>query len=191
MLTSSGFGDEMVIDNVILAVQHDPINIEELREVIRSKLIEPVLGKYLYDGTNIYINNSGSFVKGGPIADSGLTGRKVVLDLYGGLAPVGGGCPSGKDGTKVDRSATYYARKVAKKLLDMHGGNEAIVKVGYVIGKPDPVSLEAYVDDKRVTVSPKHFTVENMIEELNLRSPIFYRTSKFGHFIDQTFEWEK
>ena len=194
MLTGEGYGDEFVLENVIIAAQHDDnIELEEIKEIIMSKLVIPILGKYMYDETNMYINNSGSFVKGGPLADSGLTGRKVALDLYGGLAQIGGGCPNGKDGTKVDRSATYYARKVAKELLTSQGGREALVKVGYVIGKGEPVCLEAYIDNKKVSVGSmlKDFSVENMIEELDLRRPVFYETAKFGHFINQNFEWEK
>jgi S-adenosylmethionine synthetase len=153
--------------------------------------------------TKIVINPSGSFVTGGPKADSGLTGRKIIVDTYGGWAPHGGGAFSGKDPTKVDRSASYYARYVAKSLVAAGLANRVLVQVSYAIGLPDPLSI--YIDSygtvkegmndedlARIVRNNFSFRPGNIIKELNLLRPIYRKTAKYGHFgrNDPDFTWE-
>ena len=154
--------------------------------------------------TKIVINPSGSFVTGGPQADSGLTGRKIIVDTYGGWAPHGGGAFSGKDPTKVDRSASYYTRYVAKSLVAGGLCHRALVQVSYAIGLPDPLSIyvdsygtvkEGMTDEDLIRVVKKNFNFRpgNIIKELNLLRPIYRKTAAYGHFgrNDPDFTWEK
>ena len=157
----------------------------------------------LLKDTQIVINPSGSFIIGGPKADSGLTGRKIIVDTYGGWAPHGGGAFSGKDPTKVDRSATYYARYVAKSLVAAGLAHRVLVQVSYAIGLPDPLSIhvESYgsvqggrTDEDLVAIVKKNFNFRpgNIIKELDLLRPIYQKTAKYGHFgrTDPDFTWE-
>jgi S-adenosylmethionine synthetase len=150
------------------------------------------------------INPSGSFVSGGPEADAGLTGRKIIVDTYGGWAPHGGGAFSGKDPTKVDRSAAYYARYVAKSIVAAGLAHRALVQVSYAIGLADPLSIhvESYgtvqggrTDDdlKKIVEDNFCFRPGHIIKELNLRRPIYLKTAKYGHFgrVDPDFTWEQ
>jgi S-adenosylmethionine synthetase len=154
--------------------------------------------------TQIVINPSGSFVLGGPAADSGLTGRKIIVDTYGGWAPHGGGAFSGKDPTKVDRSATYYTRFVAKSLVAAGLAHRVLVQVSYAIGLPDPLSIhiesyntvrEGLTDEDLVRIVKKNFNFRpgHIIRELDLLRPIYQKTATFGHFgrNDPDFTWEK
>lgn len=154
--------------------------------------------------TKIVINPSGSFVMGGPQADSGLTGRKIIVDTYGGWAPHGGGAFSGKDPTKVDRSASYYARYVAKSVVAAGLAHRCLVQVSYAIGLADPLSIhvesyntvrEGLNDDDLIRIVKKNFSFRpgNIIKELNLLRPIYQKTAKYGHFgrNDPDFTWEK
>jgi S-adenosylmethionine synthetase len=154
--------------------------------------------------TKIVINPSGSFVVGGPKADSGLTGRKIIVDTYGGWAPHGGGAFSGKDPTKVDRSASYYTRYVAKSLVAAGLAHRVLVQVSYAIGLPDPLSIyiESYgtvkdglTDEDLVRIVRKNFNFRpgSIIKELNLLRPIYKKTAKYGHFgrNDPDFTWEQ
>jgi len=192
------------VDTVIMAVCHKEfISQEELRNFILKEVIQKVIPeKYLDDKTKILINTSGSFIVGGPIADSGTTGRKIVCDTYGGKGRVGGGALSSKDPSKVDRSAAYYARYVAKNVVAHGMALECEIQVSYAIGMSDPISL--YVDTKgtnKVSIDIIYqyindnfnFQVQNIINELNLLRPIYYELSCYGHFgrkdIDLT--WEK
>jgi len=190
------------ITAVVLAAQHDP-DVE--RDIMRQQLIEnvifPVLPPDLVDKNTleIFINPTGRFVQGGPHADSGLTGRKIIADTYGGFAPHGGGCFSGKDPTKVDRSATYAARWVAKNLVAAGLAERCTIQLAYVIGVAKPVSVMVNShgtgnDEKLQKVITEKFdlTPQGIIERLNLRRPIYKKTAAYGHFgrEEDGFTWE-
>lgn len=191
------------IDSVVIAAQHDPdVEMEKLREEIKKHVIEPVCGKMLDTNTKYYINNTGRFVLGGPVADSGCTGRKIIQDAYGGVGNHGGGAFSGKDPSKVDRTAAYYARYIAKNIVAAGLADRCEVQLSFVIGGTEPLSL--FIDTHRTNkVEPMkiyhavkkhfHFAPGEMIEELNLRRPIFTKTTNYGHFgrSDPDFTWEK
>ena len=189
------------IDTVVVSAQHvKEISQQELREVILQKVILPALPKELIDEeTKFYINPSGSFVLGGSWGDSGTTGRKIIVDTYGGMGRVGGGCFSSKDPSKVDRSAAYYCRYVAKNIVAHGLAEKCEIEVAYAIGMNEPVSimietfhtehvsLEAIYDYVYKNFS---FKVGDMIEELDLRKPIYRNTVNFGHFGREGFPWE-
>jgi len=154
--------------------------------------------------TKIVINPSGKFVTGGPAADAGLTGRKIIVDTYGGWSPHGGGAFSGKDPSKVDRSAAYYCRYVAKSLVAAGLAHRVLVQVSYAIGLSDPLSVyvdsygtarDGMNDDDLIKIVRKNFNFRpgNIIQELDLKRPIYRKTSKYGHFgrRDPDFTWEK
>lgn len=190
------------IDTVVVSSQHDVgLSQEELKEIIMEKVIKPVVDQDLLDeNTKYYINPSGSFVVGGSFGDSGTTGRKIVCDTYGGRGRIGGGCFSSKDPTKVDRSAAYYARKVAKSIVASKLARRAEVEVSYAIGKKEPISIcidtfgtGVMSDEQLLEVVKKNFSfdVNNIIDELDLRKPIYKKTSCYGHFGDPQFSWEQ
>lgn len=193
------------IYNILISTQHDPsVTQQQIKEVLIEKIIKKVCPAEMLKDTDIVINPSGSFIVGGPKADSGLTGRKIIVDTYGGWAPHGGGAFSGKDPTKVDRSATYYARYVAKSLVAGGLAARVLVQVSYAIGLPDPLSIhiesygtvkEGLTDEDLVRIVKKNFNFRpgNIIKELNLLRPIYQKTAKYGHFgrTDPDFTWEK
>ncbi len=190
------------IDTIVVSSQHDVgLSQEELKEIIMEKVIKPVVDQDLLDeNTKYYINPSGSFVVGGSFGDSGTTGRKIVCDTYGGRGRIGGGCFSSKDPTKVDRSAAYYARKVAKSIVASKLARRAEVEVSYAIGKKEPISIcidtfgtGVMSDEQLLEVVKKNFSfdVNNIIDELDLRKPIYKKTSCYGHFGDPQFSWEQ
>ena len=192
------------VDTVVMAVCHEAnISQEELREFVIEKVIRKVVpGKYLDDNTTILINTSGSFTIGGPIADSGTTGRKIVCDTYGGMGRVGGGALSSKDPSKVDRSGAYYARYVAKNVVAHGFADICEIQVSYGIGMQDPISLLIDTKDtNHVSLSEIvqyvndyfDFSVKNIIEELDLLRPIYYPLSCYGHFGRQDLDlsWER
>lgn len=191
------------VTDVVIAAQHDPdVKMERLRKDIKKHVIKPVCGKLLYEGTKYWINNTGRFVIGGPVADSGCTGRKVIADTYGGVGNHGGGCFSGKDPTKVDRSATYMARYIAKNIVAAGICDAIEVQLSFVIGGTEPLSLmidtfgtEKIKHGKIIELINKHFklTPEGMLKQLNLRRPIYRKTSVYGHFgrEEPEFTWEK
>ena len=191
------------VDMIVMAVCHkDSISVEEIRDfVINNVIYEVVPSKYLDDNTKILINTSGSFTMGGPQADSGTTGRKIVCDTYGGMARVGGGAFSSKDPSKVDRSGAYYARYVAKNVVANKMADVCEIQVAYVIGKSKPISL--FVDTKgtnKVQMEEIYkyiednydFSVSNIIEKLDLCRPIYYDLASYGHFgrWDLDLSWE-
>ena len=190
------------VHNVLISTQHSP-DAENIEETLIEKVIKHVIpSKYLID-TEFILNPSKSFVKGGPDADAGLTGRKIIVDTYGGWCPHGGGAFSGKDASKVDRSAAYYCRYVAKSLVHAGLAHRALIQVSYAIGVSHPLSIyvdsygsvkEGYTDEDLVEIVKKNFDFRpyNMIEELNLKRPIFKKTARFGHFgrNDPDFTWE-
>ena len=192
------------IDTIVIASQHTKdISQEELKKYIKEKVIDKVIPKkYIDKDTKILINTSGSFIVGGPFGDSGTTGRKIVVDSYGGSAKVGGGCFSSKDPTKVDRSAAYYARYVAKNIVYNKLCDICEIGVSYTIGTPNPISIniETYNTNKvpiediyNFVYSNFNFSVSNILEELNLKKPIYYNTASYGHFgrTDIELPWEQ
>jgi S-adenosylmethionine synthetase len=191
------------LDAVVIAQQHtDQCHEQELRQEITEKVIKPICGNYLDKDTKIFINATGRFVIGGPEGDTGVTGRKIIVDSYGGMGRHGGGCFSGKDPTKVDRSATYAARYIAKNIVAAGLADRCEVQLAYAIGVADPMSI--FVDtygtgkiseEKLVGLIRKHFPVKpsDILEKLKLRRPIYRKTAAYGHFgrDDPDFTWER
>ncbi len=198
-------GDRPVrVDTVVVSCQHaEGIAQTKIRADIRKHVIEPVLpGRFVKGRLTCHINPTGSFVKGGPMADTGLTGRKIIADTYGGMGSHGGGAFSGKDPTKVDRSASYGARYVAKNLVASGLCDRAEVQLAYAIGVAEPVSImvdsfgTGRVSDTRLTdLVRRHFdlTPKGLIAHLKLLRPIFRRTAAYGHFgrSEPSFTWER
>ena len=190
------------IDTVVISAQHDPaISIDHLREEIRDCVINVVIPFDMMDeNTKIYINPTGRFVLGGPAADTGLTGRKIIADTYGGYARHGGGAFSGKDPTKVDRSAAYMARYVAKHIVAAGLADKCEIQLSYAIGVAQPVSVmvdtfgTGRISDSELEkwlVKNVDFRPGTIIETLNLRRPIYEKTAAYGHFGQDTFPWER
>ena len=192
------------VDAVVVSAQHcAEVKRDELRAGVLEKIIKAVIPANMLDGnTKYHINPTGSFVTGGPVGDSGLTGRKIIVDTYGGMAHHGGGCFSGKDPTKVDRSASYMARYIAKNIVAAGLASRIEIQVAYAIGVADPVSVMAntygtgLMDESRiVTLVRKHFdlTPQGIIRTLNLLRPIYRATAAYGHFgrPEPEFTWEK
>jgi S-adenosylmethionine synthetase len=192
------------VDAVVVSTQHAAsVSTETLREGVLECVIKPVIPSYLLDAkTKYHINPTGRFVTGGPVGDSGLTGRKIIVDTYGGSAHHGGGCFSGKDPTKVDRSATYMARYIAKNIVAAGLADRAEVQLAYAIGVADPVSVmvdtfgTGRIDQIQLeNLVRKHFklTPQGIIESLDLLRPIYKKTAAYGHFgrPDPDFSWEK
>ena len=197
-------GKPIHLNAVVLSTQHnDEISIEQLRKDIKKYVLDPVLPQELIDEkTKFYINPTGRFVIGGPNGDSGLTGRKIIVDTYGGYARHGGGAFSGKDCTKVDRSASYAARYVAKNLVAAGLAERCEIQVSYAIGVAEPTSimLETFgtgklSEDELVTIVRKHFDLRpaGIIKMLDLRRPIYKQTAAYGHFgrLDLDLPWER
>src|SRR2546422_3040496 len=197
-------GRPIRIDTVVVSTQHAPtIGTDELRRTLEEHVIRAVIPEELRDrNTRIHINPTGRFVIGGPQGDTGLTGRKIIVDTYGGYAHHGGGAFSGKDPTKVDRSAAYMARYIAKNLVAAGIAERVEVQLAYAIGVADPVSVMADTcgtgligDDALVKLIREHFGLKprEIIDALDLKRPIYRRTAAFGHFgrSDAGFTWEK
>jgi S-adenosylmethionine synthetase len=199
-------GRPVRVDTVVVSSQHaESVKQSTIRRDIIDKVVMPVLPKRLVKRAapiTFHINPTGSFVKGGPMADTGLTGRKIIVDTYGGVGSHGGGAFSGKDPSKVDRSASYGARYVAKNLVAAGLCDRAEVQIAYAIGVPQPVSImvdtkrTGKVDDERLTtLVRKHFdlTPHGLIKHLRLRRPIYRLTAAYGHFgrSEPTFTWER
>jgi S-adenosylmethionine synthetase len=178
----------------LTSTQHaEEVSQDEIRTALVEHLFRPVLGSV--EGIEILVNPTGKFVLGGFTADAGLTGRKIMVDTYGGLMPHGGGCFSGKDPTKVDRSAAYMCRFVAKNLVANGYAKKALVSVAYAIGRAEPVMVEAF-DDQGKNLSEivtKHYDFKPLaiIERLDLRKPIYKETAAYGHFGVDGRPWEK
>ncbi len=189
------------LDNVVLSAQHDPdVDLDSMTEDLYKHVLQHVVPEGMLDpSTRVYINPTGRFVEGGPTADAGLTGRKIIIDTYGGAAPHGGGAFSGKDPTKVDRSASYFARHIAKNVVAAGLATRCQVQLAYAIGVSRPVGM--YVDTFGTGVMPDERLAEAVrttfdarpaaiIDELNLRRPIYTPTSSYGHFGREGFPWE-
>jgi S-adenosylmethionine synthetase len=195
-------GTALRIDAVVVSTQHDEMDIEKLRKQVRKHVIDPVVPKNMVDkDTRYHINPTGRFVIGGPHGDTGLTGRKIIVDTYGGMGRHGGGAFSGKDPTKVDRSACYMARYVAKNIVAAKLADRVEVQLAYAIGVADPVSVFVNTfgtgkveDGSIIGLVRKHFelTPKGMIDSLKLRRPIYRATAAFGHFgrSEKSFTWE-
>ena len=190
------------VEAIVISAQHDPeVSMKQMRQDIRSRLIDVVIPKDLIDkDTKIYINPTGRFVIGGPAADTGLTGRKIIADTYGGYARHGGGAFSGKDPTKVDRSAAYMARYAAKHIVAAGLANQCEIQLGYVIGIAHPVSVRVdtfgtgKVSEEKLThLIQTYFDLRPsaIIQKLNLRRPIYLDTATYGHFGRNSFPWEQ
>lgn len=189
------------IDTVVVSVQHDPeIAHDQITQDIINQIIQPICGEYLDSQTKFFINPTGRFVIGGPVGDAGLTGRKIIVDTYGGFSRHGGGAFSGKDPSKVDRSACYYARYVAKNIVAAGLAEKCEVQVSYAIGIAKPVSLLVETfgtgkvpDEKLVDIINNHFDFRPaaIISSLDLLKPIYAATASYGHFGRTEFPWEK
>jgi S-adenosylmethionine synthetase len=192
------------VDTVVISTQHDPdVSLETIREDILEKVIKTVIPEEFLDAkTRYFINPTGRFVIGGPQGDAGLTGRKIIVDTYGGYARHGGGAFSGKDPTKVDRSAAYAARHVAKNLVAAGLADRCEIQLAYAIGVARPVSITVdtfgtgKIDEaKMVELIQKHFDLRpaGIIKEMDLRRPIYKQTAAYGHFgrTDLDLPWER
>ena len=193
------------IDTVVISTQHNPeVSMKDLREGVIEKVVLPVLPRDLFDPDRItyHINPTGRFVVGGPQGDCGVTGRKIIVDTYGGVGSHGGGAFSGKDPTKVDRSASYMARYVAKNIVAAGLAERCEVQLAYAIGVAEPVSImidtfrTGTVENERLVKAVREIfelTPQGIIKTLNLRRPIFRKTAAYGHFgrNEPDFTWEK
>ena len=197
-------GKPVAIDAIVLSTQHSPsISLSDLQEAVRSEIIAPVLPEeWLHAGTQYHINPTGNFEIGGPMGDCGVTGRKIIVDTYGGMAHHGGGAFSGKDPTKVDRSAAYAGRYVAKNIVAAGLADRCEIQISYAIGVSEPtsISLDTFgtgklSDDEIVTLVRENFDLRprGLIEMLDLRRPIYRATAAYGHFgrEEENFTWEK
>ncbi|OGE56553.1 hypothetical protein PENARI_c003G01224 [Penicillium arizonense] len=189
------------VDTVVVSAQHsDDVSTEELRAVIKEKIVRKVIPAELLDDRTVYhIQPSGRFVIGGPQGDAGLTGRKIIVDTYGGWGAHGGGAFSGKDYSKVDRSAAYVARWIAKSLVNAKLARRALVQLSYAIGVAEPLSIfvESYgtsskTSDELVEIIRNNFDLRPgvIVKDLDLAKPIYAQTAKNGHFTNQEFSWE-
>jgi S-adenosylmethionine synthetase len=195
----------IAIDTVVVSTQHDEdISLDDLRAAIDQHVIRPVLKRFDvdHDGYKTHINPTGRFVVGGPLGDCGLTGRKIIVDTYGGSACHGGGAFSGKDSTKVDRSGAYATRHLARNIVASGLADRCQVQVAYAIGVADPVSINVdcygtgQVPDEKITAAVRQvadMTPKGIIARLKLREPVFLKTAAYGHFgrDDVQFTWEK
>ena len=191
------------VETVVIAAHHsDKVNLKKLRADIREQVIAPVVGDLMDDKTKIFINSTGRFVIGGPPADAGLTGRKIIVDTYGGVGAHGGGCFSGKCVTKVDRSGAYMARYAAKNVVAAGLADKCELQVAYAIGVAEPVGIYVQTfntnkipENQIIELVKKHFDFrpKAIIEKLDLKRPIYRKTAAYGHFgrADKDFTWER
>jgi len=195
-------GKPVSVDTVVVSTQHHPeVSHAVLSEAVIEEIIKPIIPEAMRKETRYLINPTGRFVIGGPMGDAGLTGRKIIVDTYGGAAPHGGGAFSGKDPSKVDRSAAYAGRYVAKNIVAAGLASKCQVQVAYAIGVAKPVSLMVNTfgtgklsDEKIAKLIEKHFDLrpKGIIQSLNLLRPIYTRTASYGHFgrDEPDFTWE-
>tara|TARA_S200000501_G_C20760416_1_gene715863 strand:+ start:88 stop:1239 length:1152 start_codon:yes stop_codon:yes gene_type:complete len=194
-------GQPEAIDAIVLSTQHDPhISQKDLHEAVMEEIIKPVIpANWVHTDTKFHINPTGSFVIGGPLGDAGLTGRKIIVDTYGGMARHGGGAFSGKDPSKVDRSAAYAARYVAKNVVAAGLADQCELQVSYAIGVAEPTSISIntfgtgkLTDDAIETLVREHFDLrpKGLIDMLDLKRPIYRDTAAYGHFGRPGFSWE-
>ena len=199
-----GQGRPVSIDTVVLSTQHDPdVSLKELRAGVIDQIIRPVLPpNWLHQDTKFFINPTGNFVIGGPVGDCGLTGRKIIVDTYGGMSRHGGGAFSGKDPSKVDRSAAYAGRYVAKNIVAAGLAKKCEIQISYAIGiaEPTSISVETFgtgkiAETKIESLIREHFDLrpKGLIKMLNLNRPIYTKTAVYGHFgrEEEDFTWER
>ncbi len=196
------------VDSVVLACQHTEEILDstkdfitkQARQEIIDNIVHPVLNEWIDKDTKYYINETGKFIIGGPQSDTGMTGRKIIVDTYGGMVPHGGGAFSGKDPTKVDRSATYMARYIAKNIVATGLAQRCLLQLAYVIGRPEPVSVmldtfntSKIPEEKFIAAVRKNFdlTPQGIIRTLDLLKPIYQKTACCGHFGRSDFSWER
>jgi S-adenosylmethionine synthetase len=197
-------GKPVAIEAVVLSTQHDPdISQEDIREAVMEHIIKPILpAEWLHSGTKYHINPTGQFIIGGPVGDCGLTGRKIIVDTYGGAARHGGGAFSGKDPSKVDRSAAYAGRYVAKNIVAAGLADRCEIQVSYAIGVAEPTSISINtfgthkIDEEKIAqLVREHFDLrpQGIIDMLDLKRPIYRKTAAYGHFgrNEPEFTWEK
>ena len=197
-------GKPVAVDAVVLSTQHSPdVSQSQIHEAVMEEIIKPVLpAEWLHAGTQYHINPTGQFIIGGPVGDCGLTGRKIIVDTYGGMARHGGGAFSGKDPSKVDRSAAYAGRYVAKNIVAAGLADRCEIQVSYAIGVAEPTSISINTfgtgkinDEKIVALVKEHFDLRprGLIEMLDLLRPIYQPTAAYGHFgrEEPNFTWEK
>ena len=197
-------GKPVGVEAVVLSTQHDPdVTNEQLHEAVMEEVIKPVIpGNWMTKDTKVYINPTGKFVIGGPVGDCGLTGRKIIVDTYGGMARHGGGAFSGKDPSKVDRSAAYAGRYVAKNLVAAGLAERVEIQVSYAIGVAEPTSISLNTfgtgklsDEKIIQLVREHFDLrpKGLIAMLDLKRPIYQPTAAYGHFgrTESEFSWER
>lgn len=195
-------GRKPTVNAIVVSVQHtEETNLTKLRKDITNLVIKPVLKRYhLNTNCKLFINKNGKFVIGGPVGDTGLTGRKIIVDTYGSVAHHGGGAFSGKDPTKIDRTGAYFCRYIAKNIVAAKLADRCEIRLCYCIGEPKPMSM--YIDcfgTNKVSINKIYKAVEktfdfdlyNIIKSLNLQSPIYSKTSVFGHFGKPGLSWEK
>ena len=192
------------VDTIVFSTQHEPdMNIDIIRKCVIEKIIKPTIpNHWLSNNTKFFINPTGSFISGGPVSDCGLTGRKIIVDTYGGIAHHGGGAFSGKDPSKVDRSAAYMSRYIAKNIVASGLADKCELQISYAIGIAQPISIDinTFNTEKIDKSKIKKFIIENfdfrpyaIIKKLDLLKPIYQKTSNYGHFgrEDHLFSWEK
>jgi S-adenosylmethionine synthetase len=194
--------DEPVrVDTVVISTQHDAdVSSDTIRDDMIAMVKDVIPAKYLDENTKFHVNPTGRFVVGGPHGDCGLTGRKIIVDTYGGMGRHGGGAFSGKDPSKVDRSAAYAARYVAKNIVASGLAERCEVQVAYAIGVAEPVSINVNAfgtsqipDDELARLVPEHFDLRpaGIVAMLELKQPIYFETARHGHFGRERFSWEK
>ena len=198
-------GKPVRVDTIVVSAQHSPdVTTKKIERDILEHVIKPVMPKSIFDPVSVkyYINPTGRFVTGGPMGDTGLTGRKIIVDTYGGVGSHGGGAFSGKDPSKVDRSASYMARYIAKNLVAAGLADKCEIQLAYAIGIADPVSILIHTKDTEKVPTEvidklvrKHFpmTPRGIIDYLKLRRPIYKKTASYGHFgrNEPEFTWER
>jgi len=190
------------VHTVVVSTQHsDRIALEDLREQIAEQVVKAVIPKkYIDENTIIHVNPCGTFIEGGPMGDAGLTGRKIIVDTYGGWGAHGGGAFSGKDPTKVDRSGAYAARWVAKSIVKGGLARRCLVQLSYAIGIAEPIAISVFsfgtsklTSKQLLEVVKKNFDLRpgKIIKDLRLKDPVYYKTAAYGHFGRECFTWEK
>ena len=189
------------VDTIVIAIHHDKlITHEEIKKQVIEKVIIPICGDWIDNDTKFHINATGKFVIGGPQADAGLTGRKIIVDTYGGMGRHGGGAFSGKDPSKVDRSAAYAARFIAKNIVSNNLAEKCEIQLAYSIGVAEPVSISVNTfgtsdksEEELIKIIKNNFELEpsKIIEFFNLKNPIYKKTAAYGHFGRSEFPWEK
>ncbi len=169
------------VETIVVSTQHkENVDFDKFKEFIKEEIIKPIVPEF----ENVFINPAGPFIQGGFDADTGLTGRKIIADNYGPQIPVGGGCYSGKDYTKVDRSAAYMARYLAVKYLKEHNAKEVLVKLAYAIGHPEPVMATATVDGKNIEINTYDLSPAGIVKALDLKKPQYKKRARYGYFLD-------